>query len=233
MSLATVVAAVFEKYADRPAMGSRVKRLVIGQSGERVVHLEPRYQTQTYAQLWARTGYVASSLHHNAQAPVHAGDTVAMLSFTNADYATLDIACIRIGAMTVPLQTGTSLADLLAVLDETRPVLLACSVEQLDTAVACITATPSIRRLVVLDVAEGASDQVSAIEQAQVRLRDSGSEVEVSTFHNDVENGKALPDVELDVRPNCDDELAMLIYTSGSTRLPKGAMYTQKLAAGM
>jgi fatty acid CoA ligase FadD9 len=233
MSLATVVAAVFEKYTDRPAIGSRVKRLVIEKSGERVVKLEARYETQTYAQLWARTGYIASWMLHHANAPVQAGDTVAMLSFTNADYATLDIACIRIGAITVPLQTGTRLTDLLAILDETRPVLLACNVEQLDTAVACIKATASIRRIVVLDVAEGGSQDVSALEQAQVSLSESGNSVEVSTFHDSVDAGKILPEADLDARVDCDNALAMLIYTSGSTGLPKGAMYTQKLAAGM
>ena len=233
MSLATIVAAVFEKYADRAAIGMRVRRLVAGDSGDMTIELEPRYNTLTYSQLWEQTGYVASSLYHQCQAPVRAGDAVAMLSFTNADYAALDIACIRIGAMTVPLQTGASLVDLRAILDETRPTLLATSIEQLDTAIECIASTPSIRRVMVLDVADPVSAPLSAMERARARLREFGNAVEVSTFSENVEAGKGLPDVELDTRHGCDDELAMLIYTSGSTGLPKGAMYTQKLAAGM
>jgi fatty acid CoA ligase FadD9 len=233
MSLATIVAAVFEKYADRPAIGSRVKRLEIDHSGHRTVHLEPIYATQTYAQLWARTGYSASWLGHAPGEPVRPGDAVAMLSFTNADYATLDLACIRLGVMTVPLQTGSHLEDLLAILDETQPVVLACSVEQLSVAVICTTRTRSIRRLVVLDMALQGSEDMAAIEQAQVTLRTSGSQVEVSLFHDTLELGRSLPVVELDTRDDCDNALAMLIYTSGSTGLPKGAMYTQQLAAGM
>lgn len=233
MSLANIVAAVFAKHPDRAAIGMRLRRLVNGESGRKTVELEPAYHTLTYSQLWEQTGYVASSLYHHSQAPLRAGDTVAMLSFTNADYAALDIACIRIGAMTVPLQTGASLDDLLAILDETQPTLLASSIEQLDTAIECLAATPSIRRLMVLDVVEPASAHISAIESARVRLHESGNAAEISTFHDNVEVGKVLPYVELDTRPGCDDELAMLIYTSGSTGLPKGAMYTQKLAAGM
>lgn len=233
MSLATIVAAIFEKYADRAAVGMRVRRLVSGVSGDQAVQLEPRYCTLTYSKFWQRTGYAAASLYHHRQAPVRAGDTVAMLSFTNADYAALDIACIRIGAMTVPLQTGSSFVDLLAILDETRPILLASSIEQLDIAIECLIKSSSIRRLVVLDSAELTSLNISAIESAKIRLQQFGNSAEVSTFQENVEVGKILPDVELDTRLGCDNELAMLIYTSGSTGVPKGAMYTQKLAAGM
>lgn len=233
MSLATVVAAVFEKYADRSAIGTRVKRTSLDQFGERTVHLEPRYETLTYSQLWARTGHVAAALYHHHPAPLRAASTVAMLSFTNADYATLDIACIRLGVMTVPLQTGTSLPDLLAILEETQPSLLACSIEQLETAVACIARTPSVMRLVVLDAAETSSAQLLVIQAAALKLRDEGNQVELALFHDLVEAGQELPAVPLDAREQSDDELAMLIYTSGSTGSPKGAMYTQRLAAGM
>lgn len=233
MSLATVVAAIFEKYADRPALGSRVTRIVDEQAGGRCLYLEPRFETQTYAQLWARTGRVASALHHHATAPVSVGDSVAMLSFTNADYAALDISCIRLGAVTVPLQAGASLPELIAILDETRPTLLASSIEQLPTAIACIARCPWIQRLIVLDVAQQSSAQVLSVQQATAELRKGGHSIDICSFHELVATGAALPEVCLDVRPGSADTLAMLIYTSGSTGTPKGAMYTQRLAAGM
>jgi fatty acid CoA ligase FadD9 len=233
MSLVTIVAAIFEKYADRPAIGTRVKRVVSSESGERKVHWESRYQTQTYSQLWAKAGHLAASLYHHPIAPVRADSTVAMLSFTNADYAALDIACIRLGALTVPLQTGTSWPDLLAILDETRPTLLACSVEQLEVATACIAQTPSIQRLIILDAQAQSGADAAAIEHATATLQTPARKVEVSAFHDTVAAGKTLPDIAPDERLEDDEALAMLIYTSGSTGAPKGAMYTRKLAAGM
>ena len=233
MSLATTVATVFEKYAERPAIGMRASSIVQNASQEWVLQWNDYYETISYAKLWERSSHAGSALHYHPHAPLGAGDVMAILSFTSADYATLDIACIRLGVTTVPMQTGISLAGLVAILNETMPAVLASSIEHLDIAISSIASTPSIRRLIILDAQERISDHAEAIKKACGALLKNSNCVDVSTFHNILETGERLPEAVLDDRPNSADELAMLIYTSGSTGLPKGAMYTQRLAAGM
>jgi AMP-binding enzyme len=110
MRLPQIVQTVMEGYADRPALGQRVHELVTDDATGRTTGcLVPRLETITYHELWTRAGAVASAWQHT---PVGAGDFVAIMGFASSDYTTLDLACIRLGAVSVPLQTGASVGQL-------------------------------------------------------------------------------------------------------------------------
>ncbi|MFF0753026.1 carboxylic acid reductase [Streptomyces sp. NPDC004267] len=234
MRLAQVMASVMQRHPDRPAVGERVKEFAPDpDTGRVVIRLLPRYETTSYAELWARVRAVASAWHHTPDRPLRAGERVALLGFTSRDYATIDLACIHLGAVTVPLQTSAAPAQLRAILAETEPFLLAASLERLDAAVELIRDNGSVRRLVVFDYHPEADDHREAFAAARERLAETRPDVLVEALSETVERGRALPGAPLFESPEGEDPLAMLIYTSGSTGTPKGAMYTERLAAAM
>ena len=99
-----VVRTIMQGYADRPALAQRAVDFVTDPATGRITaELLPRFDTLTYGQLWDRVQQAAAALH---DAPVHAGDRVAILGFTSVDYTTIDTALTQLGAVSVPLQTS-------------------------------------------------------------------------------------------------------------------------------
>jgi fatty acid CoA ligase FadD9 len=224
-----IVATVMEVYADRPALGQRATELVTDPvTGRTSLRLLPRFDTVSYGELWARAGAVAAEWQHDSRHPVSAGEFVCVLGFTSGDYTTIDLAAIRLGAVSVPLQASASAGQLRPIIAETGPRILASSVELLDTAVECALDSTSLRRLVIFDYHPEADDQREKVEAARRRLAASGSPVVLDALAAVVERGQALPAPLSGAGPD-GDRLAMLLYTSGSTGTPKGAMYTDRL----
>ncbi|MBM7773290.1 fatty acid CoA ligase FadD9 [Actinokineospora baliensis] len=234
MRLTQTVAAVMGRFADRPAVGERVKEIARDPaSGRTSVRLLPRYETATFAQVWARTRAVATELWAN---PVHRllpGERVAFLGFAGYDYTTLDLACILRGAVSVPLQTSAPIGQSHAIVAETEPTVVAASLDRLDVAVELVLRSSSVRRVLVFDYLPEVDDQRERVEAARVRLLDSGRDIAVESLSDSAARGGELAEVPHFVADEGDDPLTMLIYTSGSTGTPKGAMYTEKLVAAM
>ncbi|MFE6664559.1 carboxylic acid reductase [Streptomyces sp. NPDC057697] len=220
--LAEVMAAVLEGYGDRPALGERV-----GEAS--TTRLLPKFDTISYRELWARVRAVAGAWHHDPRHPLSAGDRICLIGFASTDYATLDLACIHSGVVSVPLQSSAPLSQLAPIVAETEPRALATSVERLDTAVEAVTGADSIQHLIVFDYRPDIADQRAAFESARRRLAGAGRTVAVESLAALTERGAGLPPAPLFVAEAGDDPLALLIYTSGSTGTPKGAMYTQRL----
>ncbi|MFD3357523.1 carboxylic acid reductase [Streptomyces fradiae] len=234
MRLAHVVASVMERHADRPVIGERVKEFARDdETGRTVIRLLPRYETTSYQELWARVRSVASDWHHHPSHALTAGERVALLGFTSRDYTTVDLACIHLGAVAVPLQTSAAPAQLRSIVAETEPAVVAASLERMDAAVDLVRDSASVRRLVVFDHHPEADDHRETYDAARARLAEARPDVLVEPLTEIVRRGAGLPGAPLFAAPEGEDPLAMLIYTSGSTGTPKGAMYTERLAAAM
>ena len=231
MRLAQVVATVMESYADRPAVGQRAVELTTDAAGRRSLRLLPEFHTISYGELWTRVGAVAAAWHHDAEHPVRAGDFVALLGFTSSDYTTVDLACVHLGAVTVPLQASAPLTQLAAITTETTPKTLAVSAETLDTAVELALAGPAPDRVVVFDYHPEDDGQRAAFESASRRLADTA--VVLEPLASVLERGRTLAPAPLFVPDADDDPLSLLIYTSGSTGTPKGAMYSDSLVTAV
>ena len=230
--LTRVVATLMDAYAERPALGERARQLVTDPAtGRTELGLLPRYDTVTYRELWARAGAIAADWHHDERAPLRAGDFVATLGFTSAEYITVDLAALRLGAVSVPLQSGATSSHLKPILDETRPRIMASSVERLDTAVDCALAVDSVRRVVVSDHHWGVDEQREQVATARQRLAEQ--EIVLDTVPELIARGCALPQAPLFEADPAKERLALLIYTSGSTGAPKGAMYTDRLVTSL
>ncbi|WP_228180153.1 carboxylic acid reductase [Streptomyces anulatus] len=219
-ALAEVMASVLESHGDRPALGERARDPETGR-------LLPHFDTISYRELWSRVRALAGRWHHDPEYPLGPGDRICTLGFTSTDYATLDLACIHLGAVPVPLQSNATLPRLAPIVEESGPTVLAASVDRLDTAVDVVLASSTIRRLLVFDDGPGATCPGGALAAARQRL--AGSPVTVDTLAELIDRGRDLPPAPLYTPDPGEDPLSLLIYTSGSTGAPKGAMYTQRL----
>jgi fatty acid CoA ligase FadD9 len=224
--LTDVVRIVLDGYADRPAVGQRAVEYVTD-GGRTFAKLLPHFDTVSYGQLWERVQALGAALHNQ---PVQSGDRIAILGFTSVDYTVFDIVTTQLGAVSVPLQTSAPQAQLQPIVAETEPSVIASSIDYLDDAVDLVLAGPAPARLIVFDFAPEVDDQREALELAKSRLQDSG--VVVETLADVLARGRELGTPQ-PVVADGDDPLSLLVYTSGSTGAPKGAIYPESKVANM
>lgn len=221
-------------YADRPALGWRARELVTdaatGRTSSRLLH---RFDTLSYRQLWDNVRAVAAAWRRDEIIPVAPGDVVATLGFASPEYLTLDLVTGYLGLVAVPLQHNATASRLQPIIAEVEPQVLATGAGFLDLAVDAVlgaTSATSLRRLVVFDYQPEIDDQRENLERARTKLTAAGMAVRIETFDGLVERGRALPPEPV-YTGETDERLAMIMYTSGSTGLPKGAMYTERMVA--
>jgi fatty acid CoA ligase FadD9 len=220
LRLPQIVQTAIDGYADRPALGQRTVQFVTDPStGRTSAELLPRFDTITYRELSDRVNAVAAALTQN---PVRPGDRVAILGFTSIDYTIVDMALLRLGAISVPLQTSAPVAQLRPIAAETEPVAILSSVDFLDDAVELMLTGHLPERLVVFDYHPEMDNHREALEAATTRLAETP--VVVETLPDVLARGNASPALPA-FDWGDDNALALLIYTSGSTGTPKGAMY--------
>ncbi|GCB43488.1 long-chain-fatty-acid--CoA ligase [Streptomyces sp. NL15-2K] len=228
--LSRTVATIMDGYAERPALAQRAtERVTDPVSGRTALRLLPEFTTVSYGELWARAGAVAAEWAADAQRPLAPGDFVAIYGFTSSDYVTLDLACLWHGAVSVPLQSGAPVSQLAPIVAETRPRVLATSLELLDKAVELVLSAESGPRLVVFDYHPEDDAEREVFEAARTRLAAAGHHTAPDTLAAVIERGRDLPPVPLFTPGPDDNPTRLLIYTSGSTGTPKGAIYTERM----
>lgn len=221
--LVDVMRTVMTGYADRPALGQRAVEFVTDETGRTVTELQPRFDTLTYGETWARVRALAHALIDH---PVRPGDRVATLGFTSADYAIVDMAVSLTGAVAVPLQTSAALTQLQPIVVESAPTVILSSVGDLADAVELALTAHAPERVIVFDYHPQLDDHRDAFDAAATRLHS----IPLESLDDVIARGAAHLD---DSEPGggAPDDLRLLVYTSGSTGAPKGAMYTDRLMA--
>lgn len=208
-------------YRDRPAVAQRRTELVRHpETGRTTAHLLPEFTTRTYGEVWDRARLVATGWSARGVRP---GDFVATIGFTSAEYVTLDLAIVCLGAVAVPLQPSASAPQLQAIIDETGPKVLATGPAYLGKAVELALAAKSSPRILVFDSDPDLDEDREALADAARQLTAAGQHIE--TVDEIVSAATDLPPAPLFSPEPGEDPLSLLIYTSGSTGTPKGAMY--------
>jgi fatty acid CoA ligase FadD9 len=230
LRLTEVFETIVDGYADRPALGQRARELVTDAGGRTSVQLQPRFETISYREVWDRVRAIASAWSHDPENPVTAGDVVATVGFSSADYLVVDLVCAYLGLVTVPLQHNAPVSRLRPIIEECEPKIVAVSAEYLDLAVESVLTSASLRQLMVFDYQPAADEQRENFDQARIRLQGTGAPVAVTTVDDVVERGRQQPAGPA-FTEGSHERLAMIMYTSGSTGTPKGAMYTEQTIA--
>lgn len=231
LRLSQVLETLVDGYADRPALGWRARALTTDpHTGRTTTSLLPRFETITYRELWDNVRAIAAAWRNDPVHPTAAGDFVATVGFASAEYLTVDLVCGYLGLVAVPLQHNTTASRLQPILAEVEPQTLAVGAGYLDLAVEAALGSTSLRRLVVFDYQPEVDDHREGLQRARDKIAAAGMSVAVETLDDTISRGRALPAEPL-FTGDTDQRLAMIMYTSGSTRLPKGAMYSERMVA--
>ena len=231
LRLPEVIETLVEGYADRPALGQRARELVLDPAtGRTTTRLLPTFETISYGDLWTRVRAVAAAWRRDETSPVNPGDFVATIGFAGPSYLTVELVCAYLGLVSVPLQHSAPPSVLKPIIDEIEPRVLAAGAAYLDLAVESALQSASLRHLVVFDYQPQVDEHRENLERARKRLHDAGMPIVVSTLDEVIQRGRELPPEPL-YTDDTDQRLAMILYTSGSTGAPKGAMITERTLA--
>lgn len=230
LPLAALVATVMKGYADRPALGERATEPVTDpETGRTTLRLLKRFDTLTYGELWERVGAVASEWRHHPEHAMGPGDLVAVLGSTSSEYTVVELACIRSGMVSVPLQAGTSALHLAPIIEQTGPRLLVAHVDHVAVAIDIAANAPSLRRIILIGHHSEITAHQEELDSARGRLAAQDRGVTLDTLASVIDRGRTLPSLPEVPDGSAADALSALIYTSGSSGTPKGAMYTERL----
>ncbi len=146
---------------------------------------------------------------------VRPGDRIALLSENRPQWPMADMASLLLGAVTVPLYTTLTADQTAFLLNDSGCRIIFLSSDQQLRKIASILPQTKIEKIVVMDALECNGDLVpvasKCVTMSQITAQgpeDLGAEIE----------GRA--------RSVAPDDLATIVYTSGTTGTSKGAMLT-------
>jgi long-chain acyl-CoA synthetase len=146
---------------------------------------------------------------------VRPGDRIAILSENRPEWPTADFASLLLGAVTVPLYTTLTAEQTAFALNDSGCRIIFLSSEQHLRKLASILPQTKIEKLVVMDEVAFAGDLAPFADKC----------VRMSGIAN---QGPENLDTEIEFRARSvgRDDLATIVYTSGTTGTSKGAMLT-------
>ncbi len=163
------------------------------------------HRSFTYSELNARANRLANWLHDGAG--VRKGDRVAALAHNGVEYLDTFFACGKLGAILVGLNWRLHWRELLALVDRSQPRVLVFSDDFRETVAEIIQHTEVIEHLLHL---EGSGLPTSRL------------------FEKTLSDSVVRPMTTEDVR---EEDIACLIFTGGTTGLPKGAQISHRMIA--
>lgn len=133
---------------------------------------------------------------------VRRGDKVAILAINSAEYCEVMFACIAIGACFTPQNYRLRLDELRVLIGSAKPTAMFASSDYLEQSATLAEEVASLTLLISFD---GGDER-----------------------HRDYEEFVASGQNGRPAYRTTDDDLACLVYTSGSTGLPKGALHSHR-----
>ena len=227
LSYDRVIGIFLDGYGDRPALAERMYSIQVeheDQTKTRIYH--NAFTTVSYRELHDRIKSVSMAWRTHPECRVSRDDFVLIMGFADVDFVTLDFACTYSKAVTVPVQSSTSGADLGEIVENIAPSLIATDLNDLSLAVELAVLQDSIKSVVVFNFDDHVTREQEIFDEAKSKLKEAGNK-SLFTIRELIDFGSTIPFTYL---PDDVDELektTAIIHSSGSTGKPKGAVIRQ------
>ena len=191
MTLISLLENSIQHYGSKPALAHKPKG--------------GTYQDISYAELGESVDAFSKGL--NALG-VQKEDRVALLSENRPEWAITDFGCLKAGAVTVPMFSTLTAAQVGYILKDSGSKIICVSTSrQLEKVTALRDEVPTLEKIIVFDPIEGECPEGVIQFEEVCELEGQGIGVRNPSYANE-------------------DDIATIIYTSGTTGDPKGVMLT-------
>lgn len=200
-TLPRMLCEVSQKYPDIPAQMTRISK-------------EGDFETVTYKELYDNSQAFAGGLL--ALGTVR-GEKVGLISDNRKEWEQADMGIMTIGACDVPRGCDASEKDLKYILSFTE--VKTCIVEnefQIRKILNVKDEIPTLKRFIIFE--EPTENEVKLCKEAKIDLLRFYDVVEDGKKYNEKNPGK----VEAEIEAGQWDDIAAIIFTSGTTGVPKG-----------
>lgn len=204
MSIYSLIKESTKKFGDKPALSTKNEK--------------GTYKPISYKDLEGMVDLFASGMIRlgvNPKGDKEYGERVAIMSENRAEFIIADLANYALGSVTVPIYTTYTPKKIKEILEDSgaETVIVSTKDNYSKLAEALDTKEVSIKRLIIMDDV--------------TNITPSNYTPHSFYFKNVIDMGKiSMHDIKSISQSVKDEDLALLMYTSGTTGQPKGAMLT-------
>ena len=227
LTLDRTIDVFLEGYGDRPALGQRSYDIITDAQGASCRSYQSSYTTITYNELRRRTKAVAMTWRQDPHR-VEPEDFVMIMGFADIDFTTLDMACAYAKAITVPVQSNTSGADLNEIVDNIKPKAIAATLDDLEVAAQLVIHSAHVKHLIVFNYDHRVDAERALVERVNQNLKDQRQSATLISINELIELGHDKEWSWMPSPPDHGEQCVAIFHSSGSTGKPKGAIMPEK-----